>query len=115
MPVSAVCRAPTVGSLLGFGGIAATLAYVIAAGVFVGSLSTDYPLGILKIVPFPIHGYAELGSAFFFVAMPFLFGFADAVAPRNFFIFMGIGTIFVFILTDYRAGERGAGDVKANR
>jgi hypothetical protein len=92
--------------LLDFGGVAASLAHVIAAGVFVGSLATDYPLGIVKLVPFPIHGYAELASAFCFVAMPYLFGFGGVAASRNFFIFMGVGTIFVFILTDYRAGKR---------
>ena len=92
--------------LLDFGGAAALLAHVIAAGVFVGSIATDYPLGIVKLVPFPIHGYAELASAFLFVAMPFLFGFGGVAASRNFFMFMGVGTIFVFILTDYRAGER---------
>jgi hypothetical protein len=96
-------------SLLGFGGIAASLAYVIAAGVLVGSLATDYPLGLVKIVPFPIHGYAELASAVLFVAMPFLFGFHHAPGPRNLFIVMGVATILVFILTDYRAGERSGG------
>jgi hypothetical protein len=96
-------------SLLGFGGIAAALAYVIAIGVLVGSLATDYPLGIVKLVPFPIHGYAELASAALFVAMPFLFGFHHAPGSRNFFVVMGLGTIVVFILTDYRAGKRSAG------
>jgi hypothetical protein len=95
--------------LLSFGGAAATLAYVIAAAVFVGSLATDYPLGIVKLIPFPVHGYAELASAFLFVAMPFLFGFGGVAASRNFFIFMGVGTVFVFIFTDYRGGERPRG------
>jgi hypothetical protein len=96
-------------SLLGFGGIAAALAYVIATGVLVGSLATDYPLGIVKVVPFPIHGYAELTSAVLFVAMPFLFRFHHSPGSRNFFLVMGLGTMVVFILTDYRAGERSVG------
>jgi hypothetical protein len=43
--------------LLGFSGIAATLSYTIAALVLVGALITAYPGGIVKLVPFPLHGY----------------------------------------------------------
>jgi uncharacterized membrane protein len=93
-------------SLFGFGGIAATLCYLLAVVQLGMSLVTAYPTSIAKLIPFTIHGAVELATAVFLVAAPWLFGFAGVDAARNFFIAGGIGLLLVYFVTDYKAADR---------
>src|SRR5688572_24617192 len=89
--------------LFGFGGTPAVLCYVLAASQLGMSLLTAYPLGIAKVIPFPVHGGVELIVAMFLVVAPWLFGFAGVDPARNFFIAAGLGLGVVYLTTDYRA------------
>jgi hypothetical protein len=81
---------------------AATLSYVIGV-VYIGtSLITRYPLGLLKWIPFPVHGTIETLMAVGFIVAPWLFGFSEDAAARNFYVVAGIGLLAVVVLTDYR-------------
>ena len=94
-------------SLFGFATTsAATLCYVLAAAQLGMSLCTAYPLGIARIVPFPIHGYIEAATAVFLVFSPWLLGFSDVPAARNFFLVSAIALAGVFMVTNYQAAER---------
>ena len=92
--------APT---LFGFAGVAATLCYVLAAVHLVMSLLTAYPLGVVKLVPFPVHGALELAVAVGLVASPWLFGFSAVDAARNFYVAAGVAVSAVWLLTNYVA------------
>lgn len=91
--------------LFGFGGVAATWAYLIGIAYLAVSLLTQYPLGALKLIPFPVHGVLESVMAAVWIIMPWLFGFANIAAARNFFIIAGIALLLVAFLTDYKAAE----------
>jgi hypothetical protein len=94
--------APT---LFGFAGTAATLCYVLAA-VHAGlTLLTAVPLGIAKIIPFPVHGALEAAVAVFLLASPWVFNFSYVDAARNFFIASGVLIALVWVVTDYRAAS----------
>ena len=95
--------APT---LFGFGGVAAGILYVVAVAYLAMVLLTAYPLGVAKVIPFTTHGWVEAGLAAFFILAPFLFGFSDVPAARNFFLVAGIALVGVFFLTNYEAAER---------
>jgi hypothetical protein len=87
---------------------AATLSYVIGA-LYIGvSLITRYPLGIWKMVPFPTHGVLETLMAISWLALPWLLGFSEHAAARNFYLLAGVGLLSVVALTNYslRAVER---------
>lgn len=88
-------------SLFGFRGIAATLCYVLAPIQLVMSLLTDYPLGIAKVIPFPVHGAVELIVALGLIVMPWIFGFSIFAMQRNFFIASGVGLGLVWLVTNY--------------
>ncbi len=95
-------------SVLGFGGLPAALSYFFAAALLGISLITAYPLSVAKIVPFTVHGYIEAASAVFLVIAPFLLGFSDVPAARNFFLVGGISLGLVFLVTNYLGAERPA-------
>lgn len=89
--------------LFGFSETAATVSYVIGVLYIGTSLLTRYPLGAIKVIPFPIHGVLESVMAASWIVMPWLFGFASDAAARNFFVVAGVGLLVVALLTDYKA------------
>ena len=94
-------------SLFGFTGTYATVCYLLAGGYLVISLITNMPLGILKLLPFWLHGRLELVSGLVFIASPWLFGFAhDNGVARNFFVAMGVVFLVVFLCTRWRTQEQ---------
>ena len=94
-------------SLFGFMGTYATVCYLLAGGYLVISLITNMPLGILKLLPFWLHGRLELVSGLVFIASPWLFGFAhDNGVARNFFVAMGVVFLVVFLCTRWRTQEQ---------
>ena len=44
-----------------------------------GSLLTDYELGVMRVIPMPVHLMADTGSGALLALSPWLFGFSDQV------------------------------------
>lgn len=95
-------------ALFGFSGVAASVSYAVGVVYLAVSLLTQYPLGLFKLIPFPVHGVLESISAAAWIVIPWLFGFAEIPAARNFFILAGIGLLIVAALTNYRAAQPAA-------
>jgi hypothetical protein len=91
--------------MLDFPPPAAAASYVIGSVYIVASLVTRYPLGLLKWIPFPVHGVIESLMAVSWIALPWLMGFAEHAASRNFFVAAGVGLLAVVAMTNYRAAE----------
>ncbi|MGQ0653533.1 MAG: SPW repeat domain-containing protein [Betaproteobacteria bacterium] len=89
-------------SLFGMESTAAGLAHAIGIALVVVSLITRYPLGLFKLIPFPVHGVLESLMALAWIAAPWLFGFSADAAGRNFFIVAGVGLLAVAAMTDYQ-------------
>jgi hypothetical protein len=102
--VVAFALAPT---LLDFSKTPATISYVLAAVHLTETLITKFPLGLIKILPFTVHGSIEFVLSFVLVAMPWIFGYADEPAARNYYVASGIGLFLVWVMTDYKAADRG--------
>ncbi|QGM97461.1 hypothetical protein [Methylocystis parvus] len=90
--------APTV---LGFGGIPAMLAWLLAAVHLAMTLITDFPLGLIRRLPFSIHGWVEriVGPAL--LAVAFLPDFHSVQPAFAFFAAMGLIIVAVGWLTHY--------------
>lgn len=106
-------------SLLDFPGEAAGISYTLGAAYILMSILTAYPLSLAKIIPFTVHGTIELVLSPFLVAMPWIAGFSQHDAARNFFIVAGVALFAVWAVTDYKAadqayGKRGIG-IKAGK
>lgn len=92
-------------SLFHFGREAAATSYVLGAVYVVVILATAYPYGLVKFVPFTVHGALELILSPFLVAMPWIAGFAYDMPGRDFFVVAGIALFVVWLLTDYKAAD----------
>jgi hypothetical protein len=85
---------------VGFSGRQAKYAYVLAALMVIVALLTP------KLIRFHLHGAIELPIAILILILPWLANFSRGVHSRNFFVFVGILMISVWLLTDFR-GLRG--------
>jgi hypothetical protein len=96
--VAAFLNAPMV---FGFHGTPAAIAYWLAGIHLLMTGCTDFPVGLFRWIPFKVHGVIELLAGIFLLAAPWLFGFAQEVGARNFFLGIGIIVLALIALTDY--------------
>jgi hypothetical protein len=89
-----------------FDGVAATIAYTLAAVHLVLTLATDFPLGLARIIPFPLHGIIEFFVGVVLLGLPWVASFSGDETAKLFFLCAGASVILVFLLTNYRATPR---------
>lgn len=89
-------------ALFGLTGAPATISYALAAIHLVLTLLTAFPFGIVKVIPFTVHGALELVTAIALVALPWLLGFSAELPARNFYVGAGFVIFVVWLITDYR-------------
>ncbi|MDQ6783674.1 MAG: hypothetical protein M3063_09570 [Actinomycetota bacterium] len=80
----------------------------VATGVTLGivlivvSVLTDYPLGVIKVIPFKVHSAGDYVGAASLIAAPFILGFVNKDKTLSFFyIATGIALIAVSLVTNY--------------
>ncbi len=89
-------------SVWGFNGRQARYAYILAGALLVLTLLTRHPLGVIKMVRFPLHGAVELLLILLMIALPWLANFSRGVHSRNFFLGIAVLMLVVWFMTDFR-------------
>jgi hypothetical protein len=88
--------------LFSFDAEAATaVAIVVGVVVLIVTASTDFPTGLARAIPVPIHAVLDFVTAGFLIAAPFLFGFQNEGAPTAFFLVLGIVHLLLTIATRF--------------
>lgn len=90
---------PSVG---GFAGRQATLAYLLGVVLFALTVLTRFPLGVVKVVGFPMHGAIEFMFGVLLLVLPWIASFSRGVHSRNFYVFVGLLIIVIDAITDFR-------------
>jgi hypothetical protein len=80
-----------------------TMSYALAAVHFLLTIITRFPLGVMKTLPFALHGMIEFVVAILLIILPWLANFSAGVNSRNFFVAMGAIIFIVWLLTDFRS------------
>jgi hypothetical protein len=85
--------------LFGFADVPAAtwVALVFGAGAILYSVLTAYELGLLKILPMPMHLVLDGLGGIVLAASPFLFGFADRVLWPH--VLFGLSSIVACLVT----------------
>jgi hypothetical protein len=78
---------------VGLSGLAAALAYLMAAALLVMTLITAFPPGALKLLPLPVHSRMELLMGMSLLVCPWIFGFADDPMAINVFVASGFALL----------------------
>jgi hypothetical protein len=78
---------------------------VLGAGLIVVSLFTRYPLGAIRVIPFPVHSFGDyLGGALAILA-PFVLDFRDEDSGLSaLYIVVGAVVVILSLVTNYSWG-----------
>jgi hypothetical protein len=89
--------------LFGLGGYVAAVSWALAAVHLLMTLLTRFPLGVVKAIPFVVHGLVEIAVGLVLVfLMPRLLGAGPGSPARTFFVGAGIVILALWALTRYR-------------
>jgi hypothetical protein len=92
---------------LAVGGTAAAVATGIVVGAVVVGLSlfTRYPLGVVKVVPFPVHSAGDYLATVLLVAAPWALGFSSSDSALTVvYVGAGLAVLAVSLVTNYQYG-----------
>ncbi len=67
------------------------------------TLLTNSSMGLIKAIPFPVHGWIELIVSVALVGAAFYLGSMEGDLARNFYLGFGGAVLLVWALTDYRS------------
>jgi hypothetical protein len=90
------------------GGAPASIAYALAAIHLAMTLLTRFPMGMVRVIPFVVHGVVELVVGIFLLILPTIAGYAPGSPARRFYMIMGAIILVVWALTAYRSEDRAA-------
>ncbi len=88
-------------SLFGLPEITAKATYALGAIHLILTLLTNFELGVMKIIPFRIHGWIELVVALALVGVAFYLGKLEGDLARNFYLGFAVAVFLTWVLTDY--------------
>jgi len=86
----------------GFTGKQRWFCYLFAFLLLALTACTRFPLGIMKIVRFPLHGLIETLLAILMIVLPWIANFSNGVLSRNYFVAIGLLLAVISALTDFR-------------
>jgi hypothetical protein len=94
----ALLLAPMIFGFSQYGGAAVFIPHLLGALLIIYSLITKYELGLIKILPMPVHLVIDFIAALFLAVSPWLFGFdilpANAWVPH---VVVGIVVLLVVL------------------
>ena len=76
--------------------------YALACLHLVLTIATNAPWGVVRSIPFPLHGIVEFFAAIVIMGLPWLIGAHGDATVRHFFVGSGLFVLAVFLITDYR-------------
>lgn len=62
---------------------------------------TDFKYGLIKIIPFRLHGWIELVVSITLIGAPWLLGFSEMPVDRFFYVGFGSAVFVTWAVTDY--------------
>lgn len=77
------------------------LAYALAVVHLLMTLFTGFPLGLIKTIPFQLHGYVELVVSLFLIAAPWLLADFFSGTDRIFYNVLGAIILIVWFSSGY--------------
>src|SRR5204863_4922279 len=76
---------------------------VVGATVLAVSMMTQYPLGVVKVLPFTVHSAGDYLAAALLLGSPWVLNFADGdTGLTAFYVVAGIAVLAVSLVTNYQ-------------
>lgn len=78
------------------------ITYAFAGAHFLLTILTNFELGIIKLIPFPLHGLIELVVSIAFIFVSFWFNKNGNNLGYYYYLYFAIAILVVFIITDFK-------------
>ncbi len=91
-------------------GTASIIAYSLGIIHLLLTVLTDFQAGLIKLIPFKIHGLIELIVSIVLIFVPWIFGFSDDISAKYFFIGFAIAVFLTWLLTNYKNNHESIGN-----
>ncbi|NEN22313.1 hypothetical protein G3O08_02195 [Cryomorpha ignava] len=76
------------------------------AGIHLGlTVLTRFELGLIKVIPFKIHGWIELIVSIVLFGVAFFLGNKEGDFARNFYLGVAVVVFLTWLITDYRVSK----------
>lgn len=89
-------------TLFGLKDITTTFTYILAAIHLLLTISTKFEFGLVKLIPFKIHGVIELIVSIVLIGVAFYLGKLEGDLSRNFYLSFAIAVFITWLITDYK-------------
>jgi hypothetical protein len=89
-------------TLFGLKDITTTFTYVLATIHLLLTITTKFEFGLVKIIPFKIHGVIELIVSIVLIGVAFYLGNLEGQLSRNFYLSFGVAVFITWLITDYK-------------
>ena len=89
-------------------GSATGISIAVGVALLVLAAVSEGPTGLVQQLPSTVHVTIDALLAIFLIAGPFILGFSDESAPRNFFIIFGVVHLLMCIGTRFRDAPKPA-------
>ncbi|MEO7962027.1 MAG: hypothetical protein ABIR19_10800 [Ginsengibacter sp.] len=89
-------------SLFAMEGPLSTFTYALAGIHFLLTILTSFPLGLIKVIPFRIHGIIEVIVSLALAGVAFWFKSNDSLTGFYFYLVLAVIIMIVFVLTDFK-------------
>lgn len=83
----------------------ALFTYILGGIHLTLTLLTRTDLGVIKVIPFPVHGWIELVVAIALIAVAFYLGNLEGALAQTFYLAFAGAVFVVWLLTDYKSAE----------
>ena len=88
---------------------------VVGAVVLLVSMLTRYPLGVAKVLPFPVHSAGDYLAAALLIVAPFALNFRDSDPGLSvFYLVAGFAVLAVSLVTNYQYSPNREASVTAS-
>jgi len=92
-------------SLFGLPEFTTCCTYILAGIHFTLTILTDFELGLIKVIPFKVHGMVELIVSLALIGFAFYVGGREGDLARNFYIGFGIAVFLTWLISEYKKPE----------
>jgi len=89
-------------TLFGMPETTALFTYVLGAIHLALTLMTNFELGVIKVIPFRVHGLIELVVAIALGGAAFYLGNLEGDLSRYYYLALAVVILAVFLLTDFK-------------
>jgi hypothetical protein len=88
-------------SYFGFTGVLATFTYALGGVHLALSIFTKYTLGLIKVIPFPVHGTIEFIAGIILIVLAYTL-FKDNTDGKLYYVIFGTVVLLTWLVTDYK-------------